>query len=97
VGTVRATTRTVPFAFVSMQAGLGLPALTLIVPVGGLETKTKHVLLQPVSEIPDKGENSSNVQTYLHRARLFFISCSAIRHLRTSRNSREVYILAPKI
>jgi len=58
VDTVCVRTRTAPFAVVSMQAGLGAPALMLMVPVGGFEVKMKHVLLQPVSEIPNKGTAS---------------------------------------
>jgi hypothetical protein len=58
VDTVCVRTRTAPFAVVSVQAGLASPALMLMVPVGGFEVKRKHVLLQPVSEIPNKGTAS---------------------------------------
>jgi hypothetical protein len=86
VEAVRVRTRRAPFAFVSMQLGLGSPALTLIVPV---EVKMKHVSLQPVSEIPNKGHTSRRTfQTYLHRARVFLATGSAMRHLRTSGSSR---------
>jgi hypothetical protein len=61
------------------------------VPVGGLEVKMKHVLLQPVSETPNKGNpNKNNFQTGLHRARLFLASGSGILHLRTSCSSRRL-------
>ncbi len=92
VDTVCVSTRTVPFAVVSIQVGLGSPALMLIVPVGGFDVKMKHVLLQPVSEIPNKGNTSrSNFQTCPHRARLFLTSGSAMRHLRTGGSSRGSY------
>jgi hypothetical protein len=72
-------TRTAPFAVVSMQVGLGSPALMLMVPAGGFEVKMKHVLLQPMSKIPNKGNASRrSFQTWLHRARLFLASVSAI-------------------
>src|SRR5258705_6687889 len=71
-----------------MQVGLGSPALTLIVPVGGFEVKMKHVSLQPVSEIPNKGHPSINFQAYPRRARLLLTSGNAIRHLRRSGSSR---------
>src|SRR6266849_8529298 len=84
VDTVCVSTRTVPFAAVSMQVGWGSPALMLTVPVGGFDVKLKHVLLQPVSEIPNKGSASrSNFQMCPHHARLFFASGCAMRHLRT--------------
>src|SRR5882672_3027736 len=90
VDTVCVSTRTAPSAVVSIQVGLGSPALMLIVPVGGFEVKMKHVLLQPVSEIPNKDNASNNFQTGLHRARLFLASGSAIRHLRTNGSSRRL-------
>ena len=66
VDTVCVRTRTVPFTVVSLQGGLGSPALMLMVPVGGFEVKTKHVLLQAVSEIPNKNAASRrNVETWL--------------------------------
>ena len=66
VDTVCVSTRTVPFAVVSMQAGLASPALMLMLPVGGFEVKLKHVLLQPVSEIPNTNTASRrNVETWL--------------------------------
>jgi len=40
-----------PFAFASVQLGLGSLALLPIVPVGGFEVKVKQVLLHPVSQI----------------------------------------------
>jgi hypothetical protein len=41
----------------------------LMVPAGGFEVKTKHELLQPVSEIPNKDNaNRRNFQTWLQRA-----------------------------
>ena len=66
VDTVCIRMRTAPFAVVSMQAGLGSPALMLMVPVGGFEVKMKHVLLQPVSEIPNTDTASRrNFETWL--------------------------------
>jgi hypothetical protein len=45
---------------------IGITSLMLMVPVGGFEVKTKHVLLQPVSEIPNKNAASRrNVETWL--------------------------------
>src|SRR5690349_11400771 len=84
-------TRTTPFAVVSMQVGLGSPAFMLMVPAGGFEVKMKHVLLQPTSKIPNKGNaNRRSFQTWLQRARLFLFSISGIQHLRTDVGSRRL-------
>src|ERR1700693_3254721 len=91
VDAVCVRTRTAPFAVVSIQVGWGSPALMLMVPVGGFEVKMKHVLLQPTSKIPNEGNASRRTfQTWPQRARLFLVSVSAIRHLRTAGSSRRL-------
>jgi hypothetical protein len=89
-------TRTAAFAVVSMQVGLESPPLMLMVPAGGFEMTMKHVLSQPMSKIPNKGNASRrSFQTWPQRARLFLASVSAIRHLRTGGNSRRL-IFCPR-
>src|SRR4029077_18474085 len=84
-------TRTAPFAVVSMQVGLGSPALMLMAPAGGFEVTMKHVLSQPMSKIPNKGNASRrSFQTWPQRARLFSARVSAIQHLRTGGSSRRL-------
>jgi len=78
-----------------MQLDLESPALTMTVPVGGFEVKTKHVLPQPAGKIP-KNKNASrrDVQTRTGCAQLFSASVSAIRHLRTGAGQGESYFTA---
>jgi hypothetical protein len=90
MGTVCTTKRTAPFAFVSVQAGLGSPALMSIVPVGGFEVKVKQVLLQPASGVANSGDaQSRKVQTSRQRDGVFSAKVSAIRHPRTGGTSRK--------
>jgi hypothetical protein len=77
-----------PFARVSVQAGFGSPALTLIVPVGGFEVNVKQVLLQPASDVPNNVDaHSRSLQTPGQRDRAFSAKVCAIRHRQTGDTS----------
>src|SRR5207245_5560845 len=87
-GTVRAWTRTAPFAFVSVQAGLGLLTTMPIVPTGGLEVKVKQVLLQPASPTTNSNVARNEILQQLWRSSVEFSEkSSAIRHLRIGGSS----------
>src|SRR5215470_12937755 len=86
-GTLSTIRRTVPCAGVSPQAGLPSPALMLIVPVDGLDTKVKQVL-QPVGQTAKSSrmENRTFCRSQ-ESCRKFLAKISLIRHLRIRRRS----------
>ena len=93
IGIVCITRRTAPFARVSVQAGFGSPALTLMVPVGGFEVKVKQVSLQPASDVPNSVDaQNRSTQTPGRRDRAFSAKVCAIGHRQTGGPSyKEIF------
>src|SRR6266849_7262840 len=87
IGTVCTVKRTAPLV-VSVHVGLGSLALMPIVPVGGLEVKVKHVLLQPVSQTANSSAaRNARFQQLRESDRVFSAKVSPIRHLRIGGSS----------
>ena len=94
-GSACASTRTAPFAFVSVQVGLGSPALMLIVPVCGFEVNVKHVLLQPVSQTANNSAaGNGRFQQLRQGGQVLSAKVSPIRHLRIGGSSRRPILYA---
>src|SRR6266849_6950977 len=89
IGIVCTAKRTAPLV-VSVHVGLGSLALMPIVPVGGLEVKVKHVLLQPVSQTANNNAaGNAKLQQLRQRERVFSAKITPIRHPRAGGSFRR--------